>query len=74
MHFTFITNDNEDLSQINDKRNGSNNADFQAIRNCGADSGIGHLKGFIESLKKQSEREVISNGDILVREPIGVCD
>ena len=42
-------------------------------RESQADSGIGHLKGFIESLKKQQERKKISNGDILVREPIGVC-
>ena len=38
-----------------------------------ADSGIGHLEGFIDSLKEMVERETLSNGDILIREPIGVC-
>ena len=60
----------EDLAKSMTKEMG---APIKFSRNSQADSGIGHLKGFIESLKKQSEREVISNGDILVREPIGVC-
>ncbi|RCS24493.1 aldehyde dehydrogenase family protein [Phyllobacterium salinisoli] len=38
-----------------------------------ADVGIGHLKGFIEALKNLSTREKLPNGDIVVREPIGVC-
>ncbi|MEM7291878.1 MAG: aldehyde dehydrogenase family protein [Pseudomonadota bacterium] len=38
-----------------------------------ADSAIGHLQGFIEALEKQDERETLSNGDVLIREPIGVC-
>ena len=38
-----------------------------------ADSGVGHLKWFIKSLEDLTEREKLPNGDILVREPIGVC-
>ena len=38
-----------------------------------ADSGVGHLEGFIECLKEMVDRETLSNGDILIREPIGVC-
>ena len=60
----------EDLAKSMTKEMG---APIKFSRNSQADSGIGHLKGFIESLKKQPQREVISNGDILVREPIGVC-
>ena len=60
----------EDLAKSMTKEMG---APIKFSRNSQADSGIGHLKGFIESLKKQSQRELISNGDILVREPIGVC-
>ena len=42
-------------------------------RDVQADSGIGHLEGFIDALKDLKERETLSNGDILVREAIGVC-
>ena len=38
-----------------------------------ADAAVGHLEGFIEALSKQQSREVISNGDLVLREPIGVC-
>jgi aldehyde dehydrogenase (NAD+) len=38
-----------------------------------ADVGIGHLQGFIDALKTISMREVLPNGDVLLREPIGVC-
>tara|TARA_A100001011_G_scaffold144126_1_gene152266 strand:+ start:293 stop:1717 length:1425 start_codon:yes stop_codon:yes gene_type:complete len=48
-------------------------APISMSRESQADSGIGHLEGFIESLKASSEREILSNGDILIREPIGVC-
>jgi len=37
-----------------------------------AESGIGHLVSFIEALEKLAEEEVMPNGDILTREPIGV--
>ncbi|MDH4439022.1 MAG: aldehyde dehydrogenase family protein [Rhizobium sp.] len=35
--------------------------------------GIGHLDGFIDALKAIKMREVLTNGDIVLREPIGVC-
>lgn len=38
-----------------------------------ADVGVGHLQGFIDALKTISMREVLPNGDVLLREPIGVC-
>ncbi len=37
-----------------------------------AESGIGHLVSFIEALEAQEEEEVLANGDLLTREPIGV--
>jgi aldehyde dehydrogenase (NAD+) len=38
-----------------------------------ADVGVGHLQGFIDALKTLHMREELPNGDLLVREPIGVC-
>lgn len=38
-----------------------------------ADVGVGHLQGFIDALKRLKTREVLSNGDVVLREPIGVC-
>lgn len=38
-----------------------------------ADVGVGHLQGFIDGLKNLHMREDLPNGDLLVREPIGVC-
>ncbi|MBU0736482.1 MAG: aldehyde dehydrogenase family protein [Alphaproteobacteria bacterium] len=35
--------------------------------------GVGHLEGFIEALKRIQLREELPNGDIVLREPIGVC-
>ncbi len=42
-------------------------------RDSQADATIGHLQGFIDALGNLEEREILDNGDILVREPIGVC-
>ena len=42
-------------------------------REAQADAGVGHLEGFIEALENSKEREKLSNGDTIVREPIGVC-
>ena len=42
-------------------------------RDAQADAGIGHLQSFIDALEAQDSREALENGDILVREPIGVC-
>jgi len=38
-----------------------------------ADVGVGHLQSFIDALKRLPVREVLPNGDVLLREPIGVC-
>ncbi|MBD9375084.1 aldehyde dehydrogenase family protein [Rhizobium sp. ARZ01] len=38
-----------------------------------ADVGVGHLQGFIDALKHLKSREVLPNGDVVRREPIGVC-
>ena len=38
-----------------------------------ADSAVEHLQDFIKALKSLDEREILPNGDTLVREPIGVC-
>ncbi len=38
-----------------------------------ADVGVGHLQGFIDALKRLHMREVLPNGDVLLREPVGVC-
>lgn len=38
-----------------------------------ADVGVGHLQGFIDALKRLKTREVLPNGDVVRREPIGVC-
>ena len=48
-------------------------APISMSRDSQADSGIGHLEGFIFSLEALVERETLKNGDILIREPIGVC-
>ncbi len=38
-----------------------------------ADVGVGHLEGFIDALKHLQTRQVLRSGDVLLREPIGVC-
>jgi aldehyde dehydrogenase (NAD+) len=38
-----------------------------------AESGLGHLEDFIKALGALDEEEVLPNGDIVTREPIGVC-
>ncbi|KAA0596118.1 aldehyde dehydrogenase (NAD+) [Azospirillum lipoferum] len=38
-----------------------------------ADVGVGHLQGYIDALKRLSMREVLPNGDVVLREPVGVC-
>ncbi|SOH94334.1 aldehyde dehydrogenase (NAD+) [Monaibacterium marinum] len=36
-------------------------------------SGLGHLEGYIAALESLDEQETLPSGDILSREPIGVC-
>ena len=38
-----------------------------------ADVGVGHLQGFIDALKRLKSRDTLPNGDVILREPIGVC-
>lgn len=37
------------------------------------DVGVGHLLGFIDALKSLHMRQTLPNGDVVLREPIGVC-
>ncbi|MAI59175.1 MAG: aldehyde dehydrogenase family protein [Rhodobacteraceae bacterium] len=48
-------------------------APITMARDAQADAAIGHLDGFIEALKNHQERTRLNNGDILLREPIGIC-
>ena len=38
-----------------------------------ADVGVGHLQGFIDALRHLKPRDTLPNGDVVLREPIGVC-
>ena len=60
----------EELAQAMTREMG---APIRMSREAQADAAVGHLKGFIEALENQPEEEQLANGDILVREPIGVC-
>jgi aldehyde dehydrogenase (NAD+) len=60
----------EDLAQAMSAEMG---APITMARDAQADAAIGHLQGFIDALEAQTEREVNANGDVLLREPIGVC-
>ena len=42
-------------------------------RDLQTDAAIGHLNGFIEALEQLEDQTILRSGDILVREPIGVC-
>ncbi len=48
-------------------------APISMSRSPQADSAVEHLQDFIKALKSLDDRETLPNGDILVREPIGVC-
>ena len=48
-------------------------APMTMARDVQADAGVGHLIGYIDALKTQQERTTLDNGDIQLREPIGVC-
>jgi len=48
-------------------------APITMARDAQADAAIGHLDGFIQALEKLDEQESFANGEILLREPIGVC-
>jgi len=60
----------EDLAQAMRMEMG---APITMSRNAQADAAVGHLQGFIDALQSLEERTTLTNGDVLVREPIGVC-
>lgn len=48
-------------------------APITMARAAQADAAIGHLVGYIDALNELEERKILANGDVLVREPVGVC-
>lgn len=60
----------EDLAQAMREEMG---APITFAREAQADAAIGHLQGFVTALENLEEEVDLGNGDILVREPIGVC-
>ncbi len=60
----------EDLAQAISLEMG---APITMARNDQAGCAVGHLEGFIAALKAQETQEILPSGDILTREPIGVC-
>ncbi|MCR9069667.1 MAG: aldehyde dehydrogenase family protein [Rhodobacteraceae bacterium] len=60
----------EDLAQAMRMEMG---APITMARSAQADAAIGHLQGFIDALEQLDERQVLANGDVLLREPIGAC-
>ena len=60
----------EDLAQAMREEMGS---PITFAREAQADAAIGHLQGFVTALENLEEEVDLGNGDILVREPIGVC-
>jgi aldehyde dehydrogenase (NAD+) len=60
----------EDLAQAMRMEMG---APITMSRDAQADAAIGHLQGFIDALENLEDRTTLTNGDVLLREPIGVC-
>ncbi|MCB1384415.1 MAG: aldehyde dehydrogenase family protein [Nitratireductor sp.] len=60
----------EDLAQAISREMG---APITMARGAQADAGTGHLQGFIDAMARLKDRETLANGDVQVREPIGVC-
>ena len=48
-------------------------APITMAREAQADAAIGHLDGFVAALEQLKEQERFENGEVLLREPIGVC-
>ena len=48
-------------------------APITMAREAQADAAIGHLDGFVAALEKLEEQERFENGEVLLREPVGVC-
>ena len=60
----------EDLAQAMREEMG---APITFAREAQADAAIGHLQGFADALEQLEEEIDLGNGELLVREPIGVC-
>ena len=60
----------EDLAQAMRVEMG---APITMSRNAQTDAALGHLESFIDALEKLQDRVTLANGDVMVREPIGVC-
>jgi aldehyde dehydrogenase (NAD+) len=60
----------EDLAQAISTEMG---APITAAREAHADSAVGNIRAFIEALHATEERTTLSEGHVLIREPIGVC-
>ena len=60
----------EDLAQAMSLEMG---APITMARDAQADAAIGHLDGFIEALKSLEDYSTLPNGDVLCKEPIGIC-
>ncbi len=48
-------------------------APISMSKNSQAAVGVGHLEAFLQALDELTLRQEMSNGDTLIREPIGVC-
>ena len=48
-------------------------APITMAREAQADAALGHLDGFIEALEQLVEQQRFENGEVMLREPIGVC-
>ena len=60
----------EDLAQAIRMEMG---APISMAREAQADAAVGHLQGFIDALETLEEQITLTNGDVLLREPIGIC-
>jgi aldehyde dehydrogenase (NAD+) len=48
-------------------------APISMSKNSQAAVGVGHMEGFLNAMEEIEFRHELSNGDLLLREPIGVC-
>ena len=60
----------EDLAQAMREEMG---APISMARSAQADAAVGHLESFIGALAELKERTVLDSGDILLKEPVGIC-
>ncbi len=61
---------NEEMAQAITAEMG---APISMSRDAQAGCGIGHIQSFIDALKSQETHKTLPSGDVLIREPIGVC-